>query len=70
MSQTQTEQASPDFRKPETITVHSDRVSCDGGGGPFGHPRVYMSLNRGGHADCPYCDRQFLLAADSSARHS
>jgi uncharacterized Zn-finger protein len=36
-------------------------VSCDGGDGPFGHPKVYLRI-----ADkqvmCPYCSRLFVLA--------
>ena len=28
----------------ETIAVDSDRVACDGGGGPLGHPKVYLNL--------------------------
>jgi uncharacterized Zn-finger protein len=36
-------------------------VSCDGGGGALGHPRIYMNLSVDGKAECGYCDRQFVL---------
>ena len=45
---------------PETIEVESQIVSCDGGGGPLGHPRVYLNL-QDGEAECGYCDRRFVL---------
>lgn len=48
---------------PEIIEVEERTVSCDGGGGPLGHPRVYLNLGEDGRVDCPYCDRQFILKA-------
>lgn len=47
---------------PETITVHSHRISCDGVGGALGHPRVYLEMGAAGFVECPYCDRRFVLA--------
>ena len=35
-------------------------VACDGGG-PLGHPKVFLSLANGGRVECPYCDRMFVL---------
>ena len=52
---------------PETIEVETARVSCDGGGGALGHPRVWLSLGRDGAVDCPYCDRRFVLKAGAHA---
>lgn len=56
---------------PETVTVHSARVKCDGAGdiranGDFnaaalGHPRVWLEIDERGHVDCPYCDKRFVL---------
>lgn len=46
---------------PETIQVDSDTVPCDGGGGPLGHPRVYLKIGPDGTAECGYCDRKFVL---------
>lgn len=43
----------------ETIIVEETTVGCDGGGGPLGHPLVYLTLERGGHIDCPYCGRRY-----------
>jgi uncharacterized Zn-finger protein len=47
---------------PETIIVDTTRISCDGGGGALGHPKVWYSL-RDGLAECGYCDRRFVLRA-------
>ena len=49
---------------PETITVTTARVFCDGDErGGDGHPRVWLQLGAGGFADCSYCDRRYVLAA-------
>jgi uncharacterized Zn-finger protein len=45
----------------ETILVSSKRVACNGGGGPLGHPNVYLSLGVDDRATCPYCSRLFIL---------
>ncbi len=50
---------------PEIVQVRSHRVSCDGGDGPLGHPRVYMEMGEAHSVDCPYCDRHFVLAAST-----
>lgn len=32
-------------------------VSCNGGGGPLGHPKVYINLDKAGEPNvCPYCE--------------
>ncbi len=46
---------------PETIDVITTEVSCDGGGGPLGHPLVYLKIGPEGWVECPYCDRRFVL---------
>ena len=46
---------------PETIEVTSETVSCDGGDGTLGHPKVYLTLDGHDMVDCPYCDRHFTL---------
>lgn len=46
---------------PETVTVSETRVSCEGIGGALGHPKVYIQIGDEGFADCPYCDRRFVL---------
>jgi uncharacterized Zn-finger protein len=45
----------------EIITVDTDRVACDGGGGPLGHPKVYLNLGEQGRIECPYCSRVYVL---------
>jgi len=47
----------------ETIEVIHEKISCDGGGGALGHPRVYLHID---HSDdqrvtCPYCSREYVL---------
>jgi len=48
---------------PEVIEVDSETVACDGGGGPLGHPRVYLNMQGRGFIECGYCDRRFVLRA-------
>ena len=45
----------------EIITVDGPVVACNGGGGPLGHPRVYLNLGPDGRIECPYCSRLFVL---------
>ena len=59
---------------PETATVTTTRVCCDGagdirGGAALGHPRVWLEIDESGFVDCGYCDKRFVLAggpADSA----
>jgi uncharacterized Zn-finger protein len=51
----------------EIIETDSTTVSCDGGGGALGHPRVYLNLGADGAVDCGYCDRRFVLKAGAKA---
>ncbi|MCF8503658.1 MAG: zinc-finger domain-containing protein [Caulobacter sp.] len=50
------------FPPPETVTVRSHRIACDGVGGALGHPRVWLEMGGAGFVDCPYCDRRFVAA--------
>ncbi|KAG8223249.1 hypothetical protein J437_LFUL001525 [Ladona fulva] len=34
-------------------------VWCDGGGGPTGHPKVYINLDKPGNHTCGYCGLRF-----------
>jgi len=46
----------------EIIPVSSLEVVCDGGGGPLGHPRVFLHIDQDkGEITCPYCSRQYVL---------
>ncbi|MBP7252671.1 MAG: zinc-finger domain-containing protein [Alphaproteobacteria bacterium] len=55
----------------ETIVVTAPQVSCDGGVGPLGHPRVFLTVPSGDGRACPYCGKTFVLgsAAAPSGRH-
>jgi len=44
----------------ETIETNDAIVACNGGGGPLGHPRVYLNLTPNGRVECPYCSRLFV----------
>lgn len=53
---------------PETETVTSSRVACDGGAG--GHPRVWLHIpDDTGWVECPYCDKRFILAEGAGGGH-
>jgi uncharacterized Zn-finger protein len=54
---------------PEIIDVSTAEVSCDGGGGALGHPRVYLKIGPEGWVECPYCDRRFALDDGADAGH-
>ena len=47
--------------EPEIILVDDHRVSCDGGGGALGHPRVFLEMGDDDMVECGYCDRRFIL---------
>ncbi|MFV0385115.1 zinc-finger domain-containing protein [Paracoccus sp. (in: a-proteobacteria)] len=59
----------PDAMKmpaPETVTVTSRKVACDGDDAlGLGHPRVWLVIApEQGFVDCPYCDKRFVLDAE------
>ena len=41
----------------ETIYTDETVAACNGGGGPLGHPRVFLNLGNDGKVECPYCSR-------------
>lgn len=49
-----------------TIEAMSSTVGCDGGGGPLGHPLVYLKIplsgDKAGEIVCPYCSRCYVLS--------
>jgi uncharacterized Zn-finger protein len=47
----------------ETIYIDGMVAACNGGGGPLGHPRVYLNLAPAGRAECPYCSRLYINRA-------
>jgi uncharacterized Zn-finger protein len=46
---------------PETITVDTEKLYCDGSTADAGHPRVFLTMTKNGTVDCPYCGRHFVL---------
>ena len=50
----------------ETILVDTKNVGCDGGGGPLGHPLVYLNLSASGRVECPYCSRLFVYSKEAA----
>ena len=49
------------FTPPEISMVSSRKVSCNGGGGALGHPKVWYEMGDEDFAECKYCDRRFVL---------
>lgn len=53
---------------PETEIVDQMRISCDGGEGALGHPRVWLSIDpKTGFVECGYCDKKFVHKDSASA---
>lgn len=48
----------------EEIVVDKREVSCDGGGGGSGHPRVFLNMGDRAEVACPYCGRLFKLSKE------
>jgi uncharacterized Zn-finger protein len=44
----------------ETVIVQNRKISCDGGLGALGHPKVWLKIG-GDQTVCPYCSRLFVL---------
>lgn len=55
----------------ETIETDEMVAACAGGpgsgGGPLGHPKVYLNLAPSGRVECPYCSRLFVNRAIARA---
>lgn len=51
----------------ETIYVDDHRVSCDGGGGALGHPKVWYEMGEEGQVECLYCGRLYVSKVGASA---
>jgi uncharacterized Zn-finger protein len=52
----------------ETIPTNQTTVSCDGGGGALGHPRVFLHMEDG-RVECPYCGREYVLTGGAQSAH-
>lgn len=62
------------IHNPETVTVKTRRVACDGAsdipaGAALGHPRVWLEIDERGYVDCGYCDKRFVLAGSPADTH-
>ena len=54
----------------ETIYIDTMVAACNGGGGPLGHPKVYLNLSAEGKVECPYCSRLFVLRGKGTGEAS
>jgi uncharacterized Zn-finger protein len=46
----------------DVAMVTTWKVACDGGEGPLGHPRVWLSIPQDtGEITCGYCDKIFRI---------
>ena len=45
----------------QEVKVKEVRISCDGGKGSLGHPKVYLDVGKNGYVVCPYCSKKFVL---------
>jgi uncharacterized Zn-finger protein len=52
----------------EVIGVNDRVVACDGGGGPLGHPRVFLRIVAS-DVVCPYCSRNYVLNEGAGHDH-
>lgn len=53
----------------ETVVVATPSIGCDGGGGRFGHPLVYLNVAQRGEVECPYCSRLYVLDKTAKLDH-
>ncbi|GAU88035.1 hypothetical protein RvY_00806 [Ramazzottius varieornatus] len=42
------------------VAVQGSRTFCDGGGGPLGHPKVFINVDKPGNHACGYCGIRFF----------
>lgn len=47
---------------PESQTVTTWKIACDGGEGALGHPRVWLTIPwETGWVECRYCDKRYVI---------
>lgn len=51
------------LREQDIEYVKTHRVSCAGGSGANGHPKVYMDMGQADEVECKYCGKRFVLKA-------
>ncbi|KAF2074101.1 hypothetical protein CYY_004586 [Polysphondylium violaceum] len=42
------------------VEIEANKVGCDGGNGPLGHPMVYINLDSEKPVPCGYCGLRFV----------
>ena len=42
------------------LWTHQRMVMCEGGGGPAGHPKIYINTDKPEISVCNYCGRPFV----------
>lgn len=47
--------------------THDKVVSCDGGGGPLGHPRIFINTDKPQICPCEYCGLPYVSPFISDA---
>jgi uncharacterized Zn-finger protein len=52
-------------RPTEIIQTSKHTVACDGGDGPLGHPRVFLTIGAENEVMCPYCSRLYQYRVSS-----
>lgn len=68
MSNAQIAETTTPNAQPAEI-VNAPVVSCDGGNGTMGHPRVFLTFNHASELKCPYCSKLFRLAPGAKMGH-
>lgn len=46
--------------------THDRMVVCDGGGGPTGHPKIFINTDKPEIATCGYCGLPYVCTIKSS----
>ncbi|EPT04351.1 NADH ubiquinone oxidoreductase [Fomitopsis schrenkii] len=49
--------------------VHGRKAVCDGGGGPLGHPKIFINLDKPGPKPCGYSGIRFEQAPHHGHEH-
>ncbi|EFA86260.1 putative NADH dehydrogenase [Heterostelium album PN500] len=50
------------------VEISADKIGCDGGNGPLGHPMVYINLDNAEPQACGYCGIRFVKKTRSSSQ--
>ncbi len=47
--------------------THEHAVACDGGGGPAGHPRIFINVDKPEICYCNYCGLPYVSPSPSAS---